>query len=57
MEKFSVDNVSLQTEQAAEAVTYKVGNMLFVVQSVFKESGESLGEILLKLMKDEKTSR
>ena len=52
--KLTPQDVPKQNEVQLEQMTYRFGNRAFVVESVFKEgSPETLGSVLLRLMKDE----
>ena len=53
-EKPASRDVSKQNQVQLEQMTYRFGNRLFVVESVFKEeSPDTLGSVLLRLMKTE----
>ena len=53
-EKPAPQDVPKQNQVQLEQMTYRFGNRAFVVESVFKEkSPDTLGSVLLRLMKDE----
>ena len=53
-EKPASRDVSKQNQVQLEQMTYRFGNRLFVVESVFKEEcPDTLGSVLLRLMKTE----
>ena len=53
-EKPASQDVPKQNQVQLEQMTYRFGNRLFVVESIFKEeSPDTLGNILLRLMKAE----
>ncbi len=53
-EKSASQNVPKQNQVQLEQMTYRFGNRAFVVESVFKkESPDTLGSVLLRLMKAE----
>ena len=53
-EKPASRDVSKQNQVQLEQMTYRFGNRLFVVESIFKEeSPDTLGSVLLRLMKTE----
>ena len=54
MEEKQVKAGEKTNTQLEEKTTYRVGNRSFVVEPVFKEDSQNtLGEILLRLMKNE----
>lgn len=54
MEEKQVKACEKANTQLKEKTTYRVGNRSFVVEPVFKDdSKNTLGEILLRLMKNE----
>ena len=54
MEEKQVKACEKANTELKEETTYRIGNRLFVVEPVFKDdSKNTLGEILLRLMKNE----
>lgn len=57
-EKPASRDVSKQNQVQLEQMTYRFGNRAFVVEAVFKEeSPDTLGSVLLRLMKAEHEKR
>ncbi len=50
------ENAVCTDNKSAESKSYKVDKMTFIVEPVYRDEGDSLGNILFKLMRDDAES-
>ena len=50
------ENAVCADNKTAESKSYKVDKMTFIVEPVYRDEGDSLGNILFKLMRDDAES-